>query len=165
MDACDMKLKFRKADEHDLQLIHEQQIKCFADLLLKYQDHDTSPAAEPLQRIIDRYNQPQTTYFLIELDGEAIGAVRIVLNSEQNWARISPIFILPEFQNSGLGKASMEIAESLFPQVRIWYLDTIAEEAQLIHFYESLGYKQLDRIENIKPGMNLAFFEKRMELC
>jgi GNAT superfamily N-acetyltransferase len=165
MDASVMDLKFRKAEANDLKLIHELQIKCFADLLSKYQDYETNPAAEPIQKIIDRYNQPQTTYFLIESDGDAIGAIRIVLNSEQHWARISPIFILPEFQNSGLGKASMEIAESLFPKVKIWYLDTIAEETHLIRFYESLGYKKLDRTENIKPGMNLAFFEKRMETC
>ncbi len=37
--------------------IHEMQINSFMPLLEKYQDYDTNPANEPLERVITRLNQ------------------------------------------------------------------------------------------------------------
>ena len=69
----------------------------FADLLEKYQDYDTNPASESLEKIEYKFNQEITDYHFLMADDVKIGVVRVVKFSE-NIHRISPIFILPEFQ-------------------------------------------------------------------
>ena len=51
-----------KANLDNAMTIHEMQVKAFMPLLEKYQDYDTNPANESLERIIARFNQPFTDY-------------------------------------------------------------------------------------------------------
>lgn len=70
-------------------------------LLERYQDFDTSPANEPIGKIIDRINQPFTDYYIISDEGISIGGIRIVRKENKRY-RVSPIFILPEYQGKGI---------------------------------------------------------------
>ncbi|MBH5316465.1 GNAT family N-acetyltransferase [Paenibacillus sp. GSMTC-2017] len=49
----------------DASTIHEMQIKAFKPLLEKYQDYETSPANETIDKIITRINQSITDYYII----------------------------------------------------------------------------------------------------
>lgn len=42
----------------DCRVIHDIQIKAFAPLLVKYEDFESSPAAESLDQIRKRFDQP-----------------------------------------------------------------------------------------------------------
>lgn len=154
-----MKLSLQKAQQNDCDEIHAMQICAFADLLKIYQDYTTNPGAEPLQRIIDRMNQKFTDYYLIQLSGQNIGAIRIVRLSD-NRCRISPIFLLPEFQGKGYAQEAIKKVEELYPQAEGWELDTIKQEDKLCHLYEKLGYKATGKEESLQNDMTIVFYAK-----
>ena len=155
-----MAIHLRKATEEDLRRIHYVQVKSFAQLLLKYEDFESSPAAEGLDDIRQRFRQPFTDYYLIMLDDLEIGMLRVCDFGEN--CRLSPLCILPEYQGRGYAQQAILLMESLYPNARLWQLDTIAQEAKLRHLYEKMGYHRIEKSEQIKEGMELAYYEKPM---
>ena len=154
-----MPIQLQKASMEDCPLIHQMQLASFRALLEKYHDMDTNPGAEPLNRIKARMQQPFTDYYLIVLDEFKIGAIRVIRRSE-DICRVSPIFVLPEFQGRVYAQQAMLLAEALYPCVTAWQLDTILQEEKLCHLYEKLGYCKTGETEMIQPGMDIVFYEK-----
>lgn len=148
-----------KAGLQDCGRIHAMQAEAFADLLEKYHDVETSPAAEPLEKVEARMAREDTDYYFIQADGRAAGAVRVQRLPERI-CRVSPIFILPQFQGKGCAQAAMRALEDLYPEAEKWRLDTIKEEAKLRHLYEKLGYGRTGREEALRPGMTAIYYEK-----
>ncbi len=70
------------------------QVNAFKILLDKYKDYDHNPAAESVEKVIERMRQPLSDYYYIRYGAHSIGAIR-ALNVNDNDFRISPIFILP----------------------------------------------------------------------
>ena len=155
-----MAIQLRKATEDDLRKIHYIQVKSFAQLLLKYEDFESSPAAEGLDDIRQRFRQPFTDYYLITLDDQDIGMLRVCDFGEN--CRLSPLCILPEFHGKGYAQQAMVLMEALYPNTRLWQLDTIAQEEKLRHLYEKMGYRQIEKTEQVKEGMELVYYEKPM---
>ena len=73
-----MDISLFKSGLNEASIIHEMQIKSFTPLLDKYQDYETSPANESVERIIDRLNQSFTDYYIIKCSNISVGAIRIV---------------------------------------------------------------------------------------
>ena len=130
-------------------------------LLDKYQDFDTSPANETIQRTIDRLQQKQTDYYLIVYDEITVGAIRIVRKDNRRY-RVSPIFILPEYQGKGIASATMQVVESLYEDAIVWELDTILEEQKLCRLYEKLGYSKTGKVTKMNERMTIVFYEKEL---
>lgn len=93
-----MGISLCKADVSDAEFIHQMQVKAFMPLLEKYKDYETSPANESVEQMINRINQYFTDYYIIKTSDIAVGGVRIV-KKENNTYRVSPIFIMPEYQD------------------------------------------------------------------
>ena len=55
----------RVAERDDLEIIYSMQKEAFAPLYEKYQDTETSPATEPFEKTIQRFNIINVTYYLI----------------------------------------------------------------------------------------------------
>lgn len=151
----------KKAIESDCGEIHRIQVKAFSQMLLKYQDYASSPAAESLDQIKQRFVQPFTDYYLIMLDDKAIGMLRVCDFGEN--CRLSPICILQEYQGKGYAQEAMRLMENRYPGTKKWELDTIAQEGKLCHLYEKMGYRKTGRLEKLKDGMEIVFYEKVME--
>jgi len=155
-----MEISLHKAVMEDCKQIHTMQIESFRELLEKYNDYDTNPAAESIDRIELRMAQDNTDYYFICIGNEYIGAIRIGrLNN--NICRISPMFILPKYQGKGYGQQVVQTVEILYPQAKHWEIDTIKQESKLCYFYEKMGYKQTGKEENIKTGMDIVFYRKQ----
>ena len=153
-------VSLQKATFEDCPQLHSIQVKSFIGLLQKYNDFDSSPAAESVDRIRQRFQQPYTDYYLI-LDGdEAVGMLR-VCNFGVN-CRLSPICILPEYRGRGYAKQAILAMEKLYPDAAQWQLDTIMQEPHLCRLYEEMGYCRTGKTETVKEGMDLVFYEKRM---
>lgn len=142
----------------DAQEIYDLQIKSFKALLEKYQDYDFSPGAEKLERTIQRLHEPITDYYFICLERTHIGALRIC--HFDKLCKLKQIFILPEYQGYGYAQKAIKIAESLYPAAEKWELDTILQEEKLCYLYEKMGYRKTGKVERIKNGMDLVFYEK-----
>lgn len=142
------------------ELIWKLQIEAFSKMYEKYQDTETSPAAEPIEKVIMRLKQPFTYFYLIEWNHEIVGAIRVVDKKEEGKAkRISPIFILEQYRNRGLAQKAIEEAERIHGSEN-WELDTILEEAGNCYLYEKMGYRKTDKVEKINEKMTLVFYKK-----
>ena len=154
-----MDISMTKAGLKDVENIHAMQIKAFMPLLEKYQDYETSPANEPIEKIVNRINQPFTDYYIIKSDDIDVGGVRIVKKNDKHY-RVSPIFILPEHQRKGMAQEVFKIIEQIYSDAIGWELDTILQEKGNCHLYEKVGYKQTGKTEVINDKLTLVFYEK-----
>ena len=147
------------AAENDMQTVWQMQVRAFSDLLEKYQDYETSPAAESFEKVMGRYRQPWTTYYFIVAENEVVGAVRVVDKKDGSRKRISPIWIMPEHRNKGYAQSAITAAEQIYGSDN-WCLDTILQEKGNLHLYEKMGYHQTGQIEKINDRMDIVFYEK-----
>lgn len=154
-------ISLRKATLEDAEEIHAMQIRAFRPLLEKYQDLDTNPGNEGLDRVIERIGQEATDYYLVKNGRRSVGAVRVVRMRNGERCRISPIFILPRFQNRGFAQQVFSEIERLYAPVQGWELDTILEEPGNCHLYEKLGYSRTGVSRKISDRMTLVSYEKR----
>ena len=154
-----MSIELRQAKRDDMQTIWQMQVEAFKGLLETYQDYDLSPAAEGVEKVMARFEQPWTTYFFIVADGVNVGAVRVVDKKDGSRKRISPIFVMPDQRGRGYAQAAILAIEKIYGADN-WCLDTILQEKGNLHLYEKMGYHQTGRIEHINERMDIVFFEK-----
>lgn len=147
----------------DAERIHEMKYRAFLPLFEKYQDERTSPAMEKIDKVIRLLQSENTDYYLIEREGEAVGAIRAVRDGivdGRETMRISPLFVLPEFQGAGVGYQALTRMMALYPRAEVWRLATIKEEAGNCHLYEKCGFVRTgERPENER--MTLVFYERK----
>lgn len=155
-----MDVKLVRIHKGEAKKLWEMQIRAFQDLYEKYQDTETSPAAESVDRIRMKLKQPFTYYYFIMTDNIAVGAIRVVDKRVEGTAkRISPIFIMPEHRNNGLAQAAIKMAEQIHGHSN-WELDTILEENGNCHLYEKMGYHRTGEVRVINDIMTLVFYKK-----
>ena len=148
-----------RATVSDAEKILRLQQLAFAALLEKYQDGDYNPARESLERIRQKLQQPETYYYFIEVDGETVGGIRVVVPGEHFPKRISPLYILPEFRGRGYAQQAIALAEQ-FHGADHWSLGTILQETGNCHLYEKMGYRKTGQTKVINDKMTLVFYEK-----
>lgn len=154
-------MRLQKAKLEDCLEIYNIQIKAFQSLLDKYQDYDTNPGAENIDRTYERFKKPFIDYWIIQVGSEKIGVIRV-----RNFGKVcilNQIAILPTYQNRGYGQEAIRAVEAEYPEAIRWELDTILQEEKLCYIYEKMGYVKTGQVENIKIGMDLAYFGKDMK--
>lgn len=155
-----MRVALLKADINDAKELHAMQIKAFKELLEKYRDFETSPASEGVEKVEARLKQDTTFYYFICIGQQKVGAVRVVDKKEAGKnKRISPIFILPEFQGKGIAQKAIRLCEEVHGNEN-WELDTILQEPKNCHLYEKMGYRQTGKTKVINERLTLTFYEK-----
>lgn len=123
----------------DARKLWQMQTEAFQDLYKKYQDTETSPAAENIDKTIMRLQQPFTYYYFMGEFDESVGAVRVVDKGEKDAAkRISPIFVLPQYQRLGIAQKAIRMVEALHGSSN-WELSTILQEKVNCRLYEKNG--------------------------
>lgn len=156
-----MEVILSRANIDNAKEIHAMQVEAFKKLLEKYQDFDTSPANENIEKVEARLKQDFTFYYFICIGQQKVGAIRIIDKKEgEKNKRISPIFILPEFQGKGIAQKAIQLCEEIHGN-RNWELDTILQEPKSCHLYEKMGYRQTGKIEVINERLTLTFYEKK----
>lgn len=156
-----MEVTLLRANVDDAKELHAMQVEAFKELLEKYQDFDTSPANENMDKVEVRLKQDFTFYYFICIGEQKVGAIRIIDEKENGKnKRISPIFILPEFQGKGIAQKAIRLCEEIHGDGN-WELDTILQEPKNCHLYEKMGYRQTDERRAINDRLTLVFYEKR----
>jgi len=148
----------KKAAQKDSEIIHKMQVESFTPVLEKYQDNETSPAAETLERFKERFYTAKIHHYLIELKNETIGYVRVLM-LPGNVYKLSSLFIITSHQGKGYAQQAIKQIEKLYPQATKFVLTTIKQEKKLCHLYKKLSYTP-KREEHIKSGMDLIHYEK-----
>ncbi|MCM3203523.1 GNAT family N-acetyltransferase [Paenibacillus illinoisensis] len=156
-----MNVSLCKADLKDAVTIHNMKVKSFKPLLEKYQDFETSPANETLERVITQISQSFTDYFIIYHFDVAVGGIRVVKKEDQIYS-VSPIFILPEHQGKGIAQKVFTIIEQKYDDAKSWRLGTILQEKGNCYLYEKIGYKKTGVTKVINDKMTMVFYEKHL---
>ena len=152
-------LELKPIKREDIETVWKMQVDAFSDLLKKYQDYDTNPAAENIDGILTRFEQPWTSYYFIVSSGIRVGVIRVVHKEDGSRKRISPIWIMPEYRNKGYAQRAIEEVEKIYGNNH-WCLETILQEKGNLYLYEKMGYHQTGQIEHINDRMDIVFYEK-----
>lgn len=156
-----MEINLLRAGIEDAKELHAMQVAAFKELLEKYQDYDTSPASEGVEKVEARLKQDFTYYYYICIGQQKAEAVRIVDSKETGKnKRISPIYVLPEFQGKGIAQEAIRLCEEAHGNGN-WELDTILQEPKNCHLYEKMGYRQTGKTEVVNDRLTLVFYEKK----
>lgn len=154
------RVKLVRVRVEEAEILWKMQVEAFSELYEKYQDTQTSPATEKKEKVEARLKQDFTYYYFIEVDGEKLGAIRVVDKREKGVnKRISPIFILKQYRGKGYAQEAIRQAEEIHGSEK-WQLDTILQEKGNCYLYEKLGYKRTSKQEEINDKMTLVFYEK-----
>lgn len=153
-------LQLIRATVSDAAEIWTMQKAAFAELLQKYQDFETNPANEPLEKTITRLKQPFTYFYFIVINGIKVGAIRVVdKKSDSELKHISPLFIMPEYRNCGYAQAAISEVERLHCSSG-WEIDTILQEPSNCHLYEKMGYCRTDKVKVVNSKLTLIYYTK-----
>lgn len=160
----------------DAELIHEMKYKAFMPLYEKYHDDETTPVNEKIDKVIYQLTHSNSEYYLIQLGGKNVGAMRVARKRKQNEDNkscehdetdyvqgelyISPLFIIPAFQNRGIGQAAIRKVLEIYPDDIIWKLDTIKQEDGNCYFYEKCGFIRVGDERVVNEFMTLVNYEK-----
>lgn len=156
-----MEVTLSRANMDDVEELHAMQVRAFKELLEKYQDFDTNPGNESVEKVGARLQQDFTFFYYICIGQQKVGAVRVVDQKESGKnKRISPIFILPEFQGKGIAQEAIRLCEEAHGSEN-WELDTILEESRNCYLYEKMGYRRTGRTKVINERLTLVFYEKK----
>ncbi len=155
-----MEISLVRVSASDAEELWRMQIDAFSGLLKQYQDFDTNPGNEPVEKVRMRLNQHFTYFYFIYMDDVKVGAIRIVDKKEAGQKkRISPIFVIPEYRNRGTAQRAIRIAEELHGSDS-WELATIFQEKGNCYLYEKMGYHLMEKRERINDKLTLVFYEK-----
>ena len=156
-----MEIKLMRANVDDAKELHAMQLESFRELFEKYQDFDTSPGNESVDKVETRLKQEFTYFYFICTNSQKAGAIRIVDKKESGKnKRISPIFILPKFQGMGIAQEAIRLCEKIHGNDE-WELETILQEPKNCYLYEKMGYKQTGKTKVINKRLTLVFYEKK----
>ncbi len=73
-----MEITLSRATIDNAQELHAMQVESFKELLEKYQDFDTNPGNESMEKVAARLKQDFTFYYFICIGQKKAGAIRIV---------------------------------------------------------------------------------------
>lgn len=153
-------IRLVRASEKDAENILKMQKRAFKILLDKYNDLETNPGNETLEKITGKLKQSFTYFYLIYHEKEIVGAVRVIdMKEPGKRKRIAPLFILPEYQNRGFAQEAISEIENVHGQ-HMWGLDTVLQESKNCYLYEKMGYRKNGNIMIVNEKMTLVFYEK-----
>ena len=152
-----------EVSEEEIPELHRMQVESFMPLYEKYHD-EGSPAIESVDRIKRRFAASGRKYYFIMKDGARVGAINIGPKdpNDNKVSYISPIFVLPAFQNQGIGYVAIQKAFELLPEVKTWKLDTILQEPANCHLYEKCGFIRVGEETVINDKMTIIDYELRL---
>ncbi|AJD92870.1 acetyltransferase [Jeotgalibacillus malaysiensis] len=154
-----MEIELVKAVEADAEEILHAQVESFSELLKRYQDTDTNPANETVDRVLARINRPDGALYKVMMDGRLAGAICIYWKEEGHFW-ISPMFIRPSFQSRGIAQQVIFQVEKLYPVAVSWELATILEEEKNCYLYEKAGYLKTGVSKRLNDYATLVYYKK-----
>lgn len=155
-----MMITLVKATSTDATALHALQIKSFLPLLLKYNDVETNPSLEPLEKTLNRINDSRKGFYKILKDGFLVGGIAIK-KTAPNTLFIGPFFIDPDFQNQKIAQKALILLEEIFKEFDFFELGLIREEKRNLYLYQKLNYVLTGETKKINH-LDIIYFRKKL---
>lgn len=135
-----MEIKIQRTNINEAEVLLDIQREAFKEDLEKYQDYDTSPATESIEKLIRKINN--SFHYTVFLDNTIIGGIEVRKLSETQFY-LNRIYLSPTYHNQGIGTKLMKFVENEFSQALEWTLSTPYMNYRNHYFYENFGYKKI----------------------
>lgn len=155
-----MDLHLIKATAVDAETMLELQKKCFAMHFERYHDVEKSPYNDTTDKILSRITRGKSNYYKMILGKLLVGCLWVV-EKEPEIFRIGIVYVIPQYQNKGIGQQAFAMAESLHSNAICWELDCPEDLARNRHCYEKLGYKLTGEQEIVNDKLTLVYYRKQ----
>ncbi|NHJ14774.1 MAG: GNAT family N-acetyltransferase [Candidatus Thorarchaeota archaeon] len=96
-------------------------------------------------------------YLKILYKGKIVGGLRVYKMNLGHY-EIMGVFIDPDYHRKGIGKRSFTIVQEMYPDAKMWTLDTPDWNIRTKNFYEQLGFVQYG-VMRWEPGFELRAYE------
>ena len=133
----------REATKDDIMSVTKVSTASFQQEALSLQLFERDLNVEPPgydREAMTQYMIEELTCYVIEQDNHIVGAIVLTLTGD-DYARIDRVFVHPDSQGQGIGKALIQYVEAQSPHVRIWELETSTHQTRNIRFYKQLGFQ------------------------
>ncbi|MEH7883931.1 GNAT family N-acetyltransferase [Bacillus sp. JJ1609] len=150
-----------KASIDDAEELLELQKEVFKPLYQKYNDHETSPVTQTMERFLTRFERGD--YYKITYEGQLAGSVN-VYQKTPGLMRLHIINIREEYHNRGIAQKVMARLELMYPEAEAWELGTILSEERNCYLYEKMGYEQQGDRKVINDKMTLVSYRKEKNI-
>jgi GNAT superfamily N-acetyltransferase len=151
---------FELAHEKDAEILKEIGIKAFEEDKKQY--GSTPPGIDSVDWHLSQIKSGM--YYKIIYDGQTVGGIKLFDMKGRHY-RLGSIYILPDFQNHGIGHKAIEFIEKVYPDARKWSLDTPYKSYRNHYFYEKHGYVKVGETQPEKEnGFYLFLYEKNIDL-
>jgi len=131
------KLTIRQATAEDSEFAYQTKKAAFRDYVLKVWEWD-----ETRQRLLHEKRFAAQDFRVIQISGTDVGILAIQNTLES--LKLNQIFILPGYQNKGIGSACMKrLIKAANAKRRSIYLQVLKVNPRAISFYRRLGFKAI----------------------
>lgn len=157
LNILESSICLRKASSTDADELLELQKKIFMPLYKRYNDHETSPVTQTMDRFIRRFDIGD--YYKVLFDNVLVGSI-FVLEKAPGIMKLHIINILEEYQSKGIAQNIMQRIEGMYPQAYRWELETIQSEPRNCYLYEKMGYVQFGENKIINDNLTIVNYYK-----
>jgi GNAT superfamily N-acetyltransferase len=144
----------------DAVLLHEMYQSSFETVRVRYPETIPYENYHSIRDVERALSNSGFTYFKVNVGGKSIGAIHLGLVEFGQICRIRMFFMLPEYQNRGIGSAVLKRAEHALEPVKGWELCVLRDESRNRHFYEKSGYAVQNVIFTLRPGVHIVKYGK-----
>ena len=159
----------RTVDRDDLQNIRDLLVKTwhatYDDIYGKDRVNAINEDWHSVKALQKRMTRPYSE-FVIADDGTEILGVAYASMGDERIAYLHQLYVNPDAQGRGAGKALLIEMESAFPMAAKMRLEVEEANAKAIAFYENQGYRQVDRTDNCgsrDSGIPALILEKQID--
>lgn len=156
-----MDIQLEQITTNDTMTMTRMYHSAFAGLYEKYHDDATSPFKETPQSILTKINTATHHYYFININQKRVGLIGLIQTESAQITRISPLLILPQYEGHQFAQTTLNALPDLFPTITHLEVDTILQEAKLVHLYEKCGFERITGKKiQLQSNMTLIFLRK-----
>ena len=98
-------------------------------------------------------------YYKIMVDGQVVGGFIVFPRAIREY-ELGRIFIHADFQDQRIGTQAMEFMFEQFPLAKIWTVGTPAWNQRTRHFYEKMGFAQMEIRYDPRAGWDGVIYRR-----
>ncbi len=160
----------RSVDRGDLEAIRDLLVKTWHSTYDSIYGQDRVTAINEdwhsVKALQKRLTKPYSEFVIADDGDEILGVAYASMGEgEDRVAYLHQLYVNPEAQGRGAGKALLIEMESAFPMAARMRLEVEEANSKAIAFYEANGYRMVDRIDNCgsrDSGIPALIYEKQV---